>query len=583
MLDHGAAQRVARAGGFGEHRSREGLAGDGGPCRAFNLAHEYRRAGPALRTRSGRGAAAGCAAVAGGAPLRRSRGCCIVRRVQPRRPHRRHRLGGQDGAAVGGGLGPRDRRPARPRGCCVVRRFSPDGRTVVTGSGDKTARLWEVASGREIAVLRGHEDAVSSVAFSPDGRTVVTGSGDKTARLWEVASRPRDRRPARPRGCCVVRRVQPRRPHRRHRLAGQDRAAVGGGLGPRDRRPARPRGCCIVRRLQPRRPHRRHRLVGQDRAAVGGGHRAARSPSCAATRVTCRPSPSAPTAAPSSPARRTRPRGCGRWPRAARSPSSAATRMLCRPSRSAPTAAPSSPARATRPRGCGRWPRTARSPSSAATRITCRPSRSAPTAAPSSPARGTRPRGCGRWPRAARSPSSAATRMRCRPSRSAPTAAPSSPALATRPRGCGRWRRASEIAVLRGHEDAVWSVAFSPDGRTVVTGSVGQDRAAVGGGDGPGDRRPARPRGCCVVRRLQPRRPHRRHRLGGQDRAAVGGGLGPRDRRPARPRGCGVVRRLQPRRPHRRHRLFRQDRAAVGGGRAGHRTRSASRCRRPSE
>ena len=66
--------------------------------------------------------------------------------------------------------------------------FSPDGRTVATGSGDKTARLWEVASGREVAVLNGHEDAVSSVAFSPDGRTVVTGSGDKTARLWEAAS-----------------------------------------------------------------------------------------------------------------------------------------------------------------------------------------------------------------------------------------------------------------------------------------------------------------------------------------------------------------------------------------------------------
>ena len=36
--------------------------------------------------------------------------------------------------------------------------FSPDGARVVTASADKTARLWEAASGKELAVLRGHED-----------------------------------------------------------------------------------------------------------------------------------------------------------------------------------------------------------------------------------------------------------------------------------------------------------------------------------------------------------------------------------------------------------------------------------------
>ena len=75
--------------------------------------------------------------------------------------------------------------------------FSPDGRTVVTGSGDKTARLWEVASGREIAVLRGHESDVWSVAFSPDGRAVITGSLDKTARLWPAGQGLIDRACAR--------------------------------------------------------------------------------------------------------------------------------------------------------------------------------------------------------------------------------------------------------------------------------------------------------------------------------------------------------------------------------------------------
>jgi WD40 repeat protein len=66
--------------------------------------------------------------------------------------------------------------------------FSPDGRMFATGSFDSTVRLWELASGKEIGVLRGHEGPVQSVAFSPDGRMLATGSQDSTVRLWEVAS-----------------------------------------------------------------------------------------------------------------------------------------------------------------------------------------------------------------------------------------------------------------------------------------------------------------------------------------------------------------------------------------------------------
>src|SRR5262245_12271142 len=52
--------------------------------------------------------------------------------------------------------------------------FSRDGRTILTGSRDMTARLWEASTGREIRQLKIQGGIVTSVAFSPDGRTVLT-------------------------------------------------------------------------------------------------------------------------------------------------------------------------------------------------------------------------------------------------------------------------------------------------------------------------------------------------------------------------------------------------------------------------
>ncbi|NCS39929.1 MAG: hypothetical protein GPJ20_13705 [Microcystis aeruginosa BS13-10] len=64
--------------------------------------------------------------------------------------------------------------------------FSPDGKTLATGSEDKTIKLWNVETGKEIGTLKGHNETVNSVSFSPDGKTLATGSYDKTIKLWNV-------------------------------------------------------------------------------------------------------------------------------------------------------------------------------------------------------------------------------------------------------------------------------------------------------------------------------------------------------------------------------------------------------------
>jgi WD40 repeat protein len=66
--------------------------------------------------------------------------------------------------------------------------FSLDGQSVVSGSGDNTVRVWDATTGAERHTMHGHEDEINSVAFSPDGQSVVSGSSDNTVRVWDTTT-----------------------------------------------------------------------------------------------------------------------------------------------------------------------------------------------------------------------------------------------------------------------------------------------------------------------------------------------------------------------------------------------------------
>ena len=74
--------------------------------------------------------------------------------------------------------------------------FSPDGTKLAAAGADRAVRVWDVASGKEIALIEDHADWIFDLAWSPDGKRLATASRDKTSKVFDVEKKRVDRPPS---------------------------------------------------------------------------------------------------------------------------------------------------------------------------------------------------------------------------------------------------------------------------------------------------------------------------------------------------------------------------------------------------